>query len=329
VKTALIGGANVDILGRSIRALRREDSNPARLSLNCGGVARNIAENLKRLGAEVGFAGAVGDDGFGDFLAERLAETGIRSRLIRRPGVGTGLYLALFEPSGKLFVAVNDMEAVESIGPADVEGLGDFFSAADLVIADANLRPDTLKALADAAGGKPLMADAVSAAKAGRLREILPRLSVLKANRAEAEVLAGRKAGAGTAAGEGLEGLCAALLETGLGELYITLGGEGCCCAGGGGYRIFPALPAATVNVNGAGDAFAAGVAYSYCLGAAGAPEHAGMAEHAAFGLACAAITMESDGAVSGSLTREGAEARGKSRNWQDGRPDRSGFHRS
>jgi sugar/nucleoside kinase (ribokinase family) len=65
------------------------------------------------------------------------------------------------------------------------------------------------------------------------------------------------------------------------------------------------------VNVNGAGDAFAAGVACSYCLGAAGVPEHAGMAEHALFGLACAAVTLESGGAVSGDLTREGAEARG------------------
>jgi pseudouridine kinase len=310
VKIALAGGANVDILGRSVRALRQEDSNPARLSVSCGGVARNIAENLRRLGAEVGFAGAVGDDGFGTLLSEGLAGAGIRSRLFRRPGAGTGLYLALFEPSGKLFVAVNDMEAAESVGPADVEGLGDFFSAADLVIADANLRPDTLEALAAAAGERPLMADAVSAAKAGRLRGILPRLDILKVNRAEAEVLADRKAG--TAAGERLEELCTALLGMGPKELYITLGGEGCCCASAGLYRTFPSLPAATVNVNGAGDAFAAGVAYSYCLGAAGATEHAGPAEHAAFGLACAAITLESDGAVSGLLTRERAEARRK-----------------
>jgi pseudouridine kinase len=258
----------------------------------------------------VEFAGAAGDDGFGTLLSDHLAETGIRSRLIRRPGLGTGLYLALFEPSGKLFVAVNDMVAAESLGPADLEALGDFFAAADLVIADANLRPDTLEALAAlaAAGGRPLMADAVSAAKAGRLAGILPRLDILKANRAEAEVLAGWKAG--TAAGERLEELCAALLGRGPGELYITLGGEGCCCASAGVYRTFSAPPVEMVNVNGAGDAFAAGVAYSYCLGAAGTAGHAGMAEHAAFGLACAAITVESAGAVSEALTREGAEAR-------------------
>lgn len=309
---AIIGGANVDILGRSIQALRREDSNPARLSLSCGGVARNIAENLKRLGAEVDFVSAVGDDGFGAFLSGRLAETGIRSRLIRRTGLGTGLYLALFEPSGKLFVAVNDMEAVESIGPADVEGLGAFFSAADLVIVDANLRPDTLKALAAAADGRPLMADAVSAAKAGRLRGILPRLRILKANRAEAEALAGWKAGsgAGTAAGEQLERLCAELIGTGLQELHVTLGQEGCCCASAGMYRVFPAPPVKMANVNGAGDAFAAGIACGYCLGAAGAAEHAGIAEHAAFGLACAAITVEAEGAVSETLTMERAAAR-------------------
>jgi pseudouridine kinase len=310
VKIAVIGGANVDILGRSAGALRREDSNPARLSLSCGGVARNIAENLWRLGAEVDFVSAVGDDGFGSFLSERLAETGIRSRLIRRPGCSTGLYLALFEPGGKLFIAVNDMEAVESIGPADVESLDGVFAAADLVIADANLRPDTLKALA--AGGRPLMADAVSAAKAGRLRDILPRLRILKANRAEAEVLAGRDTG-GTASGktaddeEKLRALCMELLETGIEEIYITLGQDGCCCASAGIYRMLPALPAKTVNVNGAGDAFAAGTAYSRCRAGAvsDTPDTA-----AAFGLACAAITVESGDAVSEALTRERAETR-------------------
>jgi pseudouridine kinase len=316
VKIAVIGGVNVDILGRSVRALRREDSNPARLSLSCGGVARNIAENLARLGAEVRFAGAVGDDGFGTFLSERLAGAGVGARLIRRSGLGTGLYLALFEPSGKLFVAVNDMEAVESVGPSDVAGLGDFFTAADLVIADANLRPETLRAVAAAAGDRPLMADAVSAAKAGRLGGILPRLRLLKANRAEAEVLAGWDAGAADSE-EKLRNLCAELLGRGPRELYVTLGQEGCCCAAGGTFRMLPALPAETVNVNGAGDAFAAGVAYSYCRHSAGMAENGGMAAHAACGLACAAITVESDGAVSENLTGSLLNVRLKSRETQ------------
>jgi pseudouridine kinase len=139
----------------------------------------------------------------------------------------------------------------------------------------------------------------------------LPRLRILKANRAEAEVLAGREAGT-AADGEKLRALCMELLERGPGEIHITLGGEGCCCASAGMYRMLPALPARTVNVNGAGDAFAAGAAFSYCLGAAGVVEHTGPAAHAAFGLACAAITVESEAAVSGDLTRERAEARKK-----------------
>ena len=46
-----IGGANVDIHGKSDNKLIMRDSNPGTLHMSLGGVCRNICENLALLGA--------------------------------------------------------------------------------------------------------------------------------------------------------------------------------------------------------------------------------------------------------------------------------------
>jgi pseudouridine kinase len=295
VKVTVIGGANVDITGISAAPLRERDSNPAKVHLSGGGVARNIACNLARLGAEVTFVSAIGDDSFGKILRESMAESGLDdSALIVRKGLSTGLYLVLLEPGGELFVAVNDMAAVESIGPADVEALGDTIGTPDLVVLDANLRPETLEALSRLAALRrvPLMADAVSVSKVERLTAILPDLALFKGNRAEAAALAGFPLDTDEALREG----CRRLSGKGKARIYLTLGEQGSCCGRGDDFFKQPVLPAALVNVNGAGDAFAAGAAYSYCLGRT-------LEEAAVFSSACASITVESGDGVSGELT--------------------------
>jgi pseudouridine kinase len=248
-----------------------------------------MGENLARLGAEVAFISAVGTDRFVRILRDGMAEAGMDcSRLVVRSGMSTGLYLALLEPSGVLFVAVNDMEAVESLAPADLEAAKDGIAASDLVVADANLNPATLEAIMRLAGSVPVMADTVSEHKAPRLTGILPHLQILKTNRAEAAALAGFSLDSEEALRRG----CKKLLDTGLKSLYITLGAQGAYCADADGVYFQRTLPARLVNVNGAGDAFAAGVAYRSCLGSSS------LAENAAFGAVCAAITVECDEAV-------------------------------
>ena len=49
----VIGGINIDIEGSPFNKLRREDSNPGRISLSYGGVGRNITENIARIGGDV------------------------------------------------------------------------------------------------------------------------------------------------------------------------------------------------------------------------------------------------------------------------------------
>ena len=56
----VIGGANMDICGTSHDNLLLGDSNPGKVRTSAGGVGRNIAENLARLGSDTRLMTAVG-----------------------------------------------------------------------------------------------------------------------------------------------------------------------------------------------------------------------------------------------------------------------------
>jgi sugar/nucleoside kinase (ribokinase family) len=65
-----------------------------------GGGAANSAVAAAGLGAEVRFAGKVGDDALGRQLEQMLADRGVRSFVRRDPGVATGSSLALTFTTG-------------------------------------------------------------------------------------------------------------------------------------------------------------------------------------------------------------------------------------
>ncbi len=66
----VLGGANMDISGSTPQAMVLSDSNPGRIRCAPGGVARNVAENLARLGNATRLLTAVGDDLYGRSLLD-------------------------------------------------------------------------------------------------------------------------------------------------------------------------------------------------------------------------------------------------------------------
>ena len=63
----VIGGANIDISATMSGVTIASDSNPGHVTLGHGGVARNVAHNLRSLGHEVRFVTVFGNDNFGKF----------------------------------------------------------------------------------------------------------------------------------------------------------------------------------------------------------------------------------------------------------------------
>ena len=74
----IVGGINIDIEGRPYAPLRREDSNPGKISIAYGGVGRNITENVARMGGRAAMISMIGEDHMGRAAREHLRELGAR-----------------------------------------------------------------------------------------------------------------------------------------------------------------------------------------------------------------------------------------------------------
>ncbi|MHB1340977.1 MAG: PfkB family carbohydrate kinase [Coriobacteriia bacterium] len=289
----VIGGANTDILGFVDEALIAADSNPGHVRLSAGGVGRNIAENLARLGVTTRFVTAFGEGYDALMLADECRAAGIDVRAVPAPGVPGSRYLAIMDAAGDLALAVNDMRALEAVTPAAVGLHADALDDAAVIVLDTNLPQVTLEYVAARWSGTPLMLDAVSVAKASRIAGVMNSLHTLKCNALEAAALAG------TAGGD-LEAAADALLAAGVPRVVITVGGGGALTARGTQRVRFVPPRVEVANATGAGDAFMAGLVFATLAGM-------DVTHSAAFSSAMAAIALTSERTVSESVSESTA----------------------
>lgn len=104
----VLGDANVDMIVR-LPDRSGEDLDLTRSvpQLQGGGSAANVAVALARLGQEVSFVGAIGDDAYGRWVTEDLDREGVDSSgLDLVENKFTPMVLALIEPNGERLVVV-------------------------------------------------------------------------------------------------------------------------------------------------------------------------------------------------------------------------------
>ena len=257
-----IGAANLDRKLRSLDPVRMGTSNPARQDESFGGVARNIAENLARLGAPVGLVTAVGDDASGVALMAHAEAAGIDTRgSLRLPGASSGTYTAVLDQHGDMLLALADMALYDQLTPDVLARTQQQRACASLTIADLNLPADTVQALLEDAVrfGVPLVLVAVSEPKIARLPQNLAGLRLLILNQGELEARIGHAFGSDAE----LEAACAALQAQGAQDVIVTRGARGVSYTAADGIAHLAALDASVVDVTGAGDAFAAAVSWT------------------------------------------------------------------
>lgn len=286
-----IGGANMDIKCRIAGRTVMGSSNPGATMLAPGGVARNIAHNLARLGVRTALISIVGQDAFGEQLLAATAAAGVDTEGVLQAAGSTGSYSAALDARGQLILGVAAMGIVERLTPRRLAAAHARLAGADLVVADSNLRVDALDWLLDftAERGLRLALETVSVPKGGRLKRLPAAgrpLFALFCNRAEAAALTGR-ADLRTAAQR--------LHERGVRHVGIGLGRRGMFVSDGAQRRSVAALPARVVDVTGAGDAAVAGTLYGLLRGK-------DLATAARYGQAAAALTLAREQSVNPAL---------------------------
>ncbi len=278
----VIGGSNIDVVARPGVTAVAATSNPGRITVSPGGVGRNIAENLARLGTAVHLVSAVGSDAHGDLVAERTSGAGVGVDHVRRVPAATGAYVALLDQDGEMVSAVSDMAATAALGEADVAAARDLVVAAGLLVLDGNLPGPVLRSAWEvaAAAGVRVVIDPVSVPKAAAVGRLLaPGRPLFLLSAGSTELLAVR-----TGAGDRLHDL-------GVDLVWERAGAQGSVLSNGTGSHHLGAPAADVVDVTGAGDAMLAAFCHALLSGAD--PQEA-----AAYGHAAAALTVSSSHTV-------------------------------
>ncbi|MGD8404207.1 MAG: carbohydrate kinase family protein [Anaerolineales bacterium] len=190
----VLGAAGMDVVGRLQTDLKPATSNPASIRRSYGGVARNVAENLARLGQSVRLISAVGGDKNGDEILKHTAKAGVDvSAVLRCKDYPTGYYMGAIDKNGRLQFAVDDMRLMAEITTQYLKEHEESFKSASMVFVDANLPVKTLRTANSLARQAkiPICADTASFTLAERLIKFLPRYYLLTANSREAGVLTG------------------------------------------------------------------------------------------------------------------------------------------
>ena len=189
----VIGGANVDIVGRPSLALVASDSNPGRIYISPGGVARNIASNLSKMKVLTELIVPIGgEDERSDVIQSNLNRYLSLSHSIRFPDEGTGTYLVLLDETGEMSSAVNDMTIMDRMTKEVIEKKKAVISSAEVIVLDTNLPEETLEYVLKNMTNYKIV-DTVSTAKAVRIKRFLEHINLLKCNKFEAEAISGRK----------------------------------------------------------------------------------------------------------------------------------------
>jgi len=252
----VIGGSNIDIEGYPNQNLLLRDSNPGVVKTSLGGVGRNVAENLARLGIQTKFLSVVGDDTHGKRVLDHAKAIGLdmdNALIVDEP---TSTYLCVLDENREMHVGIACMDILQRLDIAYIQKHEDIIKNAAFCVVDTNL-PEILTYIVTHFD-VPFVLDTVSAAKAARAKKLLKHFHTIKPNKLEAEVLSGITINK-------LKDLQEAgryFIDQSVQHCFITMGAEGVYYKTKHSEGIITAPKIDMVSATGAGDAFVAGLVY-------------------------------------------------------------------
>lgn len=301
----VIGASNLDIKGHTASYHVAKTSNPGIVSTTAGGVGRNIAENLARMGSEAILLSAVGNDMYGRQILDITGKAGVNlEHIIISQEQRTGIFLALLDHYGDLVSAISDLDIIKILTPEYINQNIDILESSAFVILDADVPTRTLQFCLRKCREKniPACVEPISVAKAKQIIPYLDQISMVTPNREEAEVLAGFPLRSGAdirRAGE-------VLLDKGIKYVIITLGPEGALIAsldenGQKQIEFLPSISTVVTDTVGAGDALTSGTICGLMSGLS-------FKKSVERGILCATLTLQTNKAVNPELSLERLE---------------------
>ena len=294
----VIGAMLLDTKGKPTTGLEPQASNPAEIRNTRGGTARNVAENLGLLGADVILISAVGDDISGRRLLAQTAMANVNTEHVRVvEGENTGSYLAILNEDGSLAVALNDTRVMTYLTPDYLYRKRALFRDASLIFFDGSLSKHAIKVLLYLAQQNdiPICADPSSTRLAHKLHPHLARLALAVPNEAEAAQLCQVSNSAENEPDNGLK-LARQLHQLGVELAVVTLPDYGFAYASSYESGYLPANYHEVADATGTGDAISSAIMF-------GLMEGLPVVECLRLGIAAAGLTLQSAETVLPDLT--------------------------
>ena len=289
----VIGAAIVDIVGYPKDRLIQGDSIPGHIHISMGGVGRNIAENLGRLGQSVELLTALGKDHYGVELSKSCTDVGVGiSHSLISPNSPSATNIALIDRAGDMHMAIAEVDIFEEMITDFLEVQWPIISGAKVVVLETNIPHDLVTKILTADLKATIFVDAVSVPFAKKVLGVLGHIDVLKCNQLEAEVLCGKSIESekdAYIAGEKIR-------DEGVNTVLLTLGQKGVLLCDERGSKIFRPEKVRAINAIGAGDAFSAGFIY-------GLSRFDDTSKAVKIGMQCAEITVQDKNTVSTNIS--------------------------
>ncbi len=289
----VFGAANADITGFVKDTLIYKDANIGRMHISAGGVGRNIAQNLQHLGFQVQFTGVFGDDPLSRFLIDDCRDKHLdisKSLFLENQPAAT--FLAIMDEHNDLAVGISAMTLYDDLHTdLFISNLPESLKS-EYIVLETNFSADILKQIVQKYQAAKFVLDTVSGKKALRALPVLKHLYILKTNLLEAQMMSGLQG----QSPKDLEKLVRFFIGQGVKKVFITLGKDGVIYGDAKSILHKKAIPSRVVNTIGAGDAFVSGLVYADY-------HQKTLSEMADYGMAAAAITVQSTAAVSNELT--------------------------
>ena len=293
-----IGGANVDQKWLLQDVLHLHTSNPSSSESSYGGVVRNVAENLGRLGLPVTLLTILGQDPHGDELIDYSSPFMDVSRVTQIENETTGTYQAILQPDGDMIAGLANMHIMEKMDENWIKESVSVLKGARFIVADNNLPKETVSYLLgfSAREEKTLILVGVSSPKTKRLPSDLTGAAVALFNMDESQSYFETEE-------VDVVKLATMWIKAGCEQAVVTHSVYGVGYADNKGIKKWTAVQKApsVVDATGAGDSFAAGVIY-------GLSKEIELGEAVKYGLTNSYYTVQTVESVRHNLTEERLE---------------------
>jgi pseudouridine kinase len=292
-----IGGANIDRKIQADKSFEFGTSNPVSSSVSCGGVARNIAENLGRLGLDTSLLAFLGADSEGERLIKHTGKFVNLDPIEVITDHSTGTYTAVLDELGEMVIAFADMAIYDFVEPDFLEKKWEHFITSEMILLDMNFPENVVQEIINRCKieNLPITIATVSASKVKKLPENLDGVTWLIANQKEAESLSRisiQSEGDFFRAAE-------VILNKGVEKVVISRGNQGLIyfTSSGEAGALFP--PEMLVrDVTGAGDSLISGILFGHFKGL-------NTEDACKIGITCSMLTIQSGETVNPFLNQQ------------------------